>query len=158
MLAEFLGLLGKLLHLGLDEFGLQSNKLLTVLGVHQPVREREGIGDITLGVADRLFADVLGAGLRDLGVSLKVATASWAADIKVLKAIRACSTLFSATARISVGISKRPIASLSMDSPPERQPTPFLTHNASDHINRFALPAESGEMLSRFGHAAQKNC
>jgi hypothetical protein len=55
-----------------DELGLQRDRLLDVLGVHQAVGKGECIGDIALGIAHRLFADILGAGLHRLRVPLEL--------------------------------------------------------------------------------------
>ena len=81
-----------------------------VLGAHQPLGEFERGGDVALGEAHGELAHLLGAAPPRL-VSA-VLTACWVAEQKLSKACLACSTLFSANARISAGISKFALPSL----------------------------------------------
>jgi hypothetical protein len=141
--AEFLGLFGELLHLRLNEFGLQRNHVLRVFGVHEAVGKSEGAGDVAFGIAHRFFADILGSVLHRFGLPSKRETACWAAFMNVLNAARACSMLFSVMARSSAGTSKWGIPSLLLmeltlklsDGPTEFE----LTDAAGAHPTRYSM-------------------
>src|SRR5262249_55063264 len=67
-LAQIPGLLGKHLHLPLDEVGLQLQYVLHVLRLHQLTGELERARDVLLRKCHRLFGRVLGAFAGALGL------------------------------------------------------------------------------------------
>ena len=69
--AEFLGLLGQHLHLGLDVVRLQFQHVLDISRLHQLLREVERGRDVVLGENDRLLGDILGTLAGALGLAFE---------------------------------------------------------------------------------------
>ena len=102
--AEFFGLLLEGGELALGEFGLERQDFLHVLGLHQLRGEVKSRLDIGLGVAERGRTDYLGAGGGGNSRGVDGGDGLLRGAEKPSKALRACSTLFSANSRTSVGI------------------------------------------------------
>src|SRR6185437_2779238 len=106
LLAQFLGLIGERRNLALHVFGMQRRQFLGILGAHQLFGKLERGRDIALSEADCHFANLLGAGPRIRGLVIRGVDRMLRGRDVTVEGFLACSTLFSANARISAGISK----------------------------------------------------
>src|SRR5262245_52370973 len=115
-LAELPRLLGQHLHLALDIIGLQSQHVLEVSRPHQLLGKFERARDVLLGESHRLFGYILGTLAGGLGLPFERAHGLLRRGNKAVEGLPACSTLFSANARISGGTSKRSLAAIVISS------------------------------------------